>query len=93
MENKNLQLVYEALLSAPGMNETVRIDLRPSRRIVLLLSQVVELGLLSKGGNGIAEAVSEESRNELKELIESCIEKSQLTEFIKNLKGLQHIKG
>ncbi len=37
--------VYDTILSMPGMNETVKIDLKISRRNVLLLNNVLERGL------------------------------------------------
>jgi len=36
--------VYDTILSPPGMNETVKIDLRISRRSVLLLNSVITRG-------------------------------------------------
>ncbi|WEK21320.1 MAG: hypothetical protein P0Y49_09220 [Candidatus Pedobacter colombiensis] len=93
MTNKNLQLVFDTLLCMPGMNEKVKIDLRPSRKLVLLLSQVVERGLTVKDGDGIVEAVPEAAINELKELVEGCMEKSGLTEFGQKLKNIQQFKG
>ncbi len=93
MTNKNLQLVYDTVLSSPGMNETVKIDLRPSRKLVLLLSQIVERGLVVKDGDGIVEAVPEENLTELKDLIEGCMEKAGLTELGKKLKMIQQFKA
>ena len=34
--------VYDTILSIPGMNDTVKIDLRISRKNVLLLNHVIE---------------------------------------------------
>lgn len=92
MTNKNLQLVYDTVLSGPGMNETVKIDLRPSRKLVLLLAQVVERGLEVKDGDGIIEALPDENLSQLKELINGCLEKSGLTELSRNLKAIQQSK-
>ena len=43
----DIALVYDTLLASPEMNETVKIDLRVSRKTVLLLSGVIERGLLA----------------------------------------------
>ncbi len=40
--------VYDAILSIPGMNDTVKIDLRISRKNVLLLKHGIERGLVVK---------------------------------------------
>ena len=37
--------LYDTILSIPGMNDTVKIDLKISRRNVLLLNRVIERGL------------------------------------------------
>ena len=37
--------VYETLLSIPGMNEKIKIDLRIARKNVLFLSKIIERGL------------------------------------------------
>ena len=40
--------VYDTILSIPGMNETVKIDMRISRKNVLLLNSVIKRGLMLK---------------------------------------------
>ncbi len=40
--------IYDTVLSIPGMNETVKIDLRIPCKNVLLLLKVIERGLLIK---------------------------------------------
>lgn len=40
--------IYETLLSIPGMNEKIKIDLRMPRKNVLFLSKIIERGLSSK---------------------------------------------
>jgi hypothetical protein len=41
--------VYDTILSIPGMNETVKIDMKISRKNVLLLNSVIKRGLSAKG--------------------------------------------
>jgi hypoxanthine-guanine phosphoribosyltransferase len=43
--------VYDTILSIPGMNETVKIDLKISRKNVLLLNSIIERGLTVKGAD------------------------------------------
>ncbi len=40
--------VYDTILSIPGMNETVKIDMKISRKNALLLSRLIERGLTLK---------------------------------------------
>ncbi len=50
MLNKtDLAKVYDTVLSIPGMNETVKIELKIPRKNVLLLSKVIERGLVQEG--------------------------------------------
>lgn len=77
--------VYDTLLSVPGMNETVKIDLRISRKLVLLLSQVIERGLDVNIDGGIP---LQKSQEDLKALSADCLEKAGLTELSIKLKAL-----
>ena len=49
MTTNDVAAMYDALLSVPGMNETVKIDLKISRKQVLLLSQAIKQGLNKDG--------------------------------------------
>ncbi|WP_299568484.1 hypothetical protein [uncultured Pedobacter sp.] len=91
--NKNLQLVYNALLSTPGMNDPVRLDIKPSRKLVLLLAQAVERGLGVKDGDGLIEALPDSNINELNEFVSGCLERAGLIELSSNLKAIQNLKG
>jgi hypothetical protein len=51
--------VVDTILSIPGMNETVKIDLKVSRKNVLLLNQVIVRGLSSEGGDKNSSLLSE----------------------------------
>ncbi|MEO6550735.1 MAG: hypothetical protein ABIN94_22210 [Ferruginibacter sp.] len=52
LTSKDVAIVYETLLTSPGMNDAVKIALNIPRKNVLLLSKVLELGLSIKGENG-----------------------------------------
>ena len=41
--------LYETLLCSPGMKETVKVDLRISKKSILLLSQIIKKGLTESG--------------------------------------------
>jgi hypothetical protein len=84
--------VYDTILSIPGMNETVKIDLKLSRKNVLLLNRVIERGLAPKGddkSSHLLEMVSGESLQELTLLAEDCLKKAGLTELSEKLKSFK----
>ena len=83
--------VYDTILSIPGMNEVVKIDLRISRKNVLLLNQVIERGLSTKDDDKsslLLGNVPEESLLQLKNLSEECLQKAGLIELSEKLKAL-----
>lgn len=83
--------VYDTILSIPGMNEVVKIDLKISRKNVLLLNQVIERGLSAKDDDKssvLLGNVPEESLLELKNLSDECLQKAGLIELSEKLKAL-----
>ncbi len=87
--------VYDTILSIPGMNETVKIDLKISRKNVLLLNHVIERGLLAKDDEknpGLLSSVPEESLMELKTLADDCLQKAGLIELSEKLNNLGNSK-
>lgn len=83
--------VFDTILSSPGMNEAVKIDLRISRKNVLLMNHVIERGLDEKGegkGNSFFNSVPEEIKKELKDFASDCLEKAGLVELNEKLTGL-----
>jgi hypothetical protein len=87
--------VYDTILSIPGMNETVKIDLKISRKNVLLLNHVIERGLLAKDDEknpGLLSSVPEESLQELKTLADDCLQKAGLIELSEKLNNLGNSK-
>jgi hypothetical protein len=78
--------VYDTVLSIPGMSELVKIDLKISRKNVLLLSHVISKGLdLNKDDVGLLASVSEEGLLDLKNLSEECLQKAGLVELNQKL--------
>lgn len=82
--------VFDTILSSPGMNEAVKIDLRISRKNVLLLTHVIEQGLSEKGEGkgGMFASAPEEARQELKDLASDFLNKAGLVELSEKLKAL-----
>ena len=92
-ENEKAQ-VFGTILSTPGMNETVKVDMKISRRNVLLLSSIIEKGLSGKGEDKavLLAHVPEESIEELRMLSEDCLKKAGLVELNENIKSLSSPK-
>ncbi|MDX9883108.1 MAG: hypothetical protein RBS73_13680 [Prolixibacteraceae bacterium] len=83
--------VYDTVLSIPGMNEAVKIDLKLSRKNVLLLSHVIERGLTVRDDeqtSGLLGNVPEESIKELKAFSSDCLQKAGLVELSEKLNAL-----
>jgi len=81
--------VFDTVMSIPGMNENVKIDLKISRKNVLLLNHFVEQGLLlEKDSGSIMGNISEEGLTELKNIAEECLHKAGLVELNLKLKIL-----
>lgn len=82
--------VFDTILSIPGMNEPVRIDLKISRKNVLLLHHVIERGLLENEGSPsvLLQRTAEENINELKQLSADCLSRAGLTELSEKLASL-----
>lgn len=78
--------VFDTILSTPGMNEMVKIDLKISRKNVLLLHHVIERGLtLENDATGLLGSLSAEVMTELKKLSEECLQKAGLVELNQKL--------
>ncbi len=83
--------VMDTIMSIPGMNETVKMDFRISRKNVLLLYSVIERGLDAKEGGevtGLLENIPTETLQELRTFSEGCLQKAGLTELKEKLKSL-----
>lgn len=89
VEKSDVKMVYDTLLSAPGMEETVKLDLRISRKLVLLLSQTLQRGLNAKDEKpDMLSAVGPQAKGELLELTQSCLEKAGLSQLYQKLNAI-----
>jgi hypothetical protein len=80
--------VFDTILSIPGMNETVKIDFKISRKNVLLLNSVIKRGLSSKDDEkslNLLGNIPEETLKELNALADDCLTKAGLTELSEKL--------
>jgi len=91
MTTNEVAKVYETVLSIPGMNEGVKIDVKINRKAVLLLHSIVSNGLKAKEGESaeLLKLLPEETVKELKDFNDEFLKKAGLTELSEKLKGLQ----
>lgn len=83
--------VYDTILSIPGMNEVVKIDMKISRKNVLLLSSVIRRGLVAKDDDksaNLLESIPPETLQELEGIADEYLTKAGLTELSVKLKAL-----
>lgn len=91
MEASDFARIYDTILSIPGMGDTVKIDLRISRKNVLVLSSIIERGLgakFSEKEGGLLSNVPKETFDELKVISDECLEKAGLIELSQKLGNL-----
>lgn len=91
MTTNDVAMVFDTILSIPGMNEVVKIDMKISRKNVLLLNHVISRGLSTKDDAkdmSFLANVPQESLEELKLLAEECLQKAGLIELSEKLVSL-----
>ncbi|WP_277014284.1 hypothetical protein [Flavobacterium lindanitolerans] len=91
MTSSEVSQVFDTILSIPGMNEVVKIDLKISRKNVLLLNHVIERGLAAKDGDkegNLLGIVPKENLSDLKTIAEDCLQKAGLVELKEKLNVL-----
>ncbi|KIO54478.1 hypothetical protein IW18_02885 [Flavobacterium hibernum] len=91
MTTNDVAKVFDTVLSIPGMNDVVKIDLKISRKNVLLLNHVIERGLSAKGNDKpsiLMSSIQEENLQELKLFGEECLQKAGLIELSEKLSVL-----
>lgn len=96
MNHSDVAQVFDTILSIPGMNEAVRIDLKISRRNVLLLTQIFDRGMGGKDSEKKAEllsSMSADTRTELEAVAQEFLIKAGLVELHEKLDQLATQKG
>ena len=91
LSSKDAAIVYETILSSPGMNDAVKIEIRIPRKMVLLLTKVIESGLAIKNEDALDDLLSiagRETLEELKNISVDILRKAGLTEMNEKLNSL-----
>lgn len=80
--------IYDTIMSIPGMNETVKIDSRISRKNALILDEVIKRGLALETDDKSSELLSripKETTQELTVFADECLVKAGLKELSEKL--------
>lgn len=87
---------YDTLLCIPGMHDVVKVDLRMSRKSILVFSQLLEQGLQKEQrseNEELSHLIGPEVIKEIQEVLTHCLEKSQLSALSNQLQVLQKSKA
>jgi hypothetical protein len=90
LTTNDLARVYDTILSTPGMTESVKIDMKLSRKNILLLHYVIKRGLNLKEDDksNLLAGIPEETIRELDAIADDYLTKSGLNELSAKLSGL-----
>jgi hypothetical protein len=87
----DLAKLYETLLTIPGMNNQVKIDLKIPLKTALLLSKIIERGLLGKeiddSSINILDLIPTQISKELSEIPNEILQKAGLIEMNEKING------
>jgi hypothetical protein len=90
-QKSELIKLYDTVFTVPGMSEPVKVDLKMSRKNILILSKIIERGIRVKGneekGDSIMDVVQPETVDELQLIAEELLQKAQLSDVNEKLKS------
>ena len=89
--NTDVAKVYDTILSIPGMNDEIEVNLRISRKNLLLLNKVIERGINGKESEdksiSVLETIPKETLQEIGEIAAQLLNKAGLSEMNEKLKS------
>lgn len=80
--------VYDTIMSIPGMNETVKIDMKITRKNVLFLNNIIKRGVALKDEEkpfALLNEIPKETLQELTAFADDFLSKAGLTELCEKL--------
>lgn len=92
LSEKDVTMIYETLLSSPGMGDIVKLDLKLPRKNVLLLVKLIERGMnVTKGEatDPLLQVCGENALQELQRISSDVLVKVGLQEMSEKMKELQ----
>lgn len=90
MNTSEMAKLYDTILSIPGMNETVKVDFKLSRKMIMLLEGVINRGLTAKDdstSSKLVDAIGKDSLQELTAFSQELLQRAGLTELSEKLKA------
>jgi len=90
LTNTEVSRVFDTVLSIPGMNEMVKMDMRLSRKNILLLHTVIARGLAAgeaRQADYLLEGMPAGSLQELESFADECLSRAGLTDLSAKLKA------
>ena len=87
MTTNEVARVYDTLMSAPGMNDAVRVDIRVSRKNLLLLNHVLAVAAKEETSD-LLKHVGSEHLEALKAVGQEFLQKGGLVDFNEKFLGL-----
>lgn len=91
LSTNDVAKLYDTILSIPGMNDNVKLDLKISRKNVLILNTVIKRGLSGKTNDksfNLLESIPKETLQELGLLADDFLAKAGLTDLSEKLNSL-----
>jgi len=91
LNQKEFSMLYETVLASPGMSDHVKIGLNLPRKLVLVLSKIIDAGITAKGDKekgGLLALVDEEIFKELSEVNDELLQKAGLKELNEKIYSL-----
>jgi len=90
LSSKEINLIYETLLSSPGMKDVIKFSFSAARKDVLVLAGIIDLGLakLQEPGSEIMIGGTDTTEVIIK-IKEEILLKSELSEMNERMKSLE----
>jgi hypothetical protein len=91
MNANEVAKVYETLLEVPWMNDTVKVDLKVSRKEILVLCQAIKEGIIVENGmvKILLSPLPKESAGQISAIADDFLDKAGLSGLYGKLKGLK----
>lgn len=91
LSKNDATVVYETLLSSPGMSDEVKMSIRIPRKNVLILSRIIELGLSAQNNDAdsLFSTIKGNAIEEIRAVAADILAKAGLTETYNKLNVLQ----
>ena len=94
LSEKEIALIYETLLSSPGMNDVVKVDIRIPRKSVLLLVKAIERGMSDAPkelNDSLIKVAGNNSIEVLQQINNDLLQKAGLSELNEKLLSLKPV--